>query len=261
MEELATLQCWYLTYYIFCNESSGAGFFHCLDVTPSPSLSPSLSLVPTTTTTSLPSQSPTDECWFVEINILHDCCPRDLAWTITRTAGGNVDAIVEESSEFYPEAVKFNSTLDRACLPEGEYVLVMKDSYGDGIASPGNYNVTSYGNLIARGGGSDGFQKDETTAFSIPFSCITSAVCLNAHFPSPTSTTPYPSPSQSVPSTPWPFVPTPFPTEAELTQPAPSTPFPTETVCQVITAKAQCDQHHSGKCSWDLASQLCVDNT
>ena len=202
------------------------------------------------------SFSPTDECWVVEISILHDSYPNEVSWVITRTAGGDLTEIAK-SSEVYPEAVELSSTLDRACLPEGDYVLVMKDSFGDGIASPGNYNVTSYGNLVARGGGSDGFRNNETTAFSIPY------VPQPSSSPSPTSTTPNPSPSQTLPNSPFPTNPsssqsvpsTPFPFES-----VPSTPFPTESVCQSITAKKQCDKHHSGKCSWDLESELCVES-
>lgn len=143
----------------------GTGFFHCLDVSSQPSSSPSSSVAPTTTVS--PSQTPTEECCFVEINMLRTF-PNDISWTISKLAvanGTKGESLPIESSSFQ----LYNSLQsDRVCLLEGGYVFTIYDSYGDGLFPPPvpHYNLTSYGELI-HGGNFTGF--NETAVFFIPF--------------------------------------------------------------------------------------------
>jgi hypothetical protein len=183
---------------LFLSSHRGTGFFHCLDETPSPSTEPSTSSAPTTTfspshipsltpsisTHPSSSSSPTEECWPVNINIVHDGCPEEISWTIysingtlapvqspstpspTHSEPENVVARGYYCSN-YDESCTDEAT-DKVCLQEGVYEFIIQDRYGDGISYPGYYSLMSKGIEIKRGGGYNGFKDEETTTFSIP---------------------------------------------------------------------------------------------
>ncbi|KAL7541176.1 hypothetical protein ACHAXR_011631, partial [Thalassiosira sp. AJA248-18] len=133
-----------------------SGFFHCLEVTSQPSISPSSS--------GLPTSSPTD-CTTVDISIFHDDYPEEISWEIYKaniTEEGNAVVGSPEDSNI-PD---YSLQSSRVCLPEGAYEFIINDIFGDGIYSPGNYSVTSHGKVIAHGGD---FGDSETTYFSLPF--------------------------------------------------------------------------------------------
>mmetsp|Transcript_37653 Transcript_37653/g.69184 ORF Transcript_37653/g.69184 Transcript_37653/m.69184 type:complete len:1210 (+) Transcript_37653:238-3867(+) len=141
----------------------GAGFFHCLEETPQPSISPSSSRLPT---------SSPHECTTVVVNIFTDNFPDEVSWTIFRVATSNAmeeESLFIERSEEY--LLKDSLQSRKVCLQEGEYKFTIKDSDGDGII-PGHYNITSYGELIAQGGD---FGRIETTGFSMPWTPAPSA--------------------------------------------------------------------------------------
>jgi len=183
-----------------------------------PSLSPSVSF------------SPTNTCYWVDIAVVFDDYPEETSWQLQKMNDSG-DYIVLNS---------FNGTSDDAtqlqkesmCL-EGEqtYQFTIYDSAGDGIFSPGHYNVTSNGNLIVQGGE---FENGEITSFSIPF--VPGSSTLTNVTQEPTT---YP-PQTPRPQTPFPAYPpqTPFPTEPiePTVSPRPQTPFPTEGVLLLSSA-------------------------
>jgi hypothetical protein len=148
----------------------GVGFFHCMDETAPPSVSPTFSTAPS----SWPSisQHPTYPCFDVEVNIFTDCCPSEISWTISKevTDGEQNEGAESEliaTSEMYWEVDTL--FVSKVCLFEGNYTFTIRDSFGDGINDPGYYSVTSNGIEIKRGGGSNnGFQEEETVSFSVP---------------------------------------------------------------------------------------------
>ena len=132
-----------------------------MDVTAHPSASPSISAAPTTTAS--PTQPPTDECFFVNVDVLPDDYPGEVSWTIVSQL--DEELVLIESEEFSPWSLQTR----RVCLPEGDYRFTVFDTANDGIFAPGYYNVTSYGRPIARGGGDfSQYTGNETVAFSLP---------------------------------------------------------------------------------------------
>jgi hypothetical protein len=147
----------------------GVGFFHCMDETAPPSVSPTFSTSPSSWP-SIISQHPTYLCFFVDVNIFTDLYPGDISWTISNevTDGEQNDgAEFIATSEMYLE--QDSLVVSYVCLFEGNYTFTIRDSGGDGIIDPGYYSVTSNGIEIKRGGGSNnGFQEEETVSFSVP---------------------------------------------------------------------------------------------
>ena len=163
----------------------GAGFFHCMDETADPSASPSSSpsprpslqpsTEPSVSPTSSPrpslqpsiSQHPTDQCFDAEVIIRTDQFPAELSWTISKESDDNDGAEwIASSDDFFYE--RDSLVVSKLCLSEGNYTFTIEDSFGDGIGDPGYYNVTSNGILIKSGGGSNGFQEEESVSFSVP---------------------------------------------------------------------------------------------
>jgi hypothetical protein len=144
----------------------GAGFFHCMDETADPSLSPSSSVRPSLQPSI--SQHPTDQCFDVEVNIFTDKWPDDLSWTISEEVTDDAASIIATSN--WEDFVKEESlVVSNVCLYEGNYTFTIQDFCGDGINDPGYYNVTINGIVIKSGGGSNGFQDEESVSFSVPY--------------------------------------------------------------------------------------------
>eukprot|EP00986_Skeletonema_menzelii_P005908 scaffold2230_cov166-Skeletonema_menzelii.AAC.4 len=147
----------------------GTGFFHCMDETAHPSVSPSSSPVPSQQPSI--SQHPTDQCINVEVNIFTDTFPQEISWALLMEAtdanGDEAESIATSDDFFYePESL----VVSNVCLYEGNYTFTIRDSVGDGIFDPGYYSVTSNGVDIKRGGGSNGFTDEESVSFSVPYS-------------------------------------------------------------------------------------------
>ena len=144
----------------------GAGFFHCMDETAGPSLSPSSSARPSMQPSI--SQHPTDQCFDVEVNIFTDIYPDDLSWTISEEVTDDAASIIATSN--WEDFAKAESlVVSNVCLYEGNYTFTIQDFCGDGINDPGYYNVTINGIVIKSGGGSNGFQDEESVSFSVPY--------------------------------------------------------------------------------------------
>ena len=139
---------------------------------PSPSLSPSVSQLPTTAPSS--SLSPTKECEPIEITILFDDYPSGTSWYISKIVDANgiyleEAELVEMSKDYYdvdPQSLKVQTV----CLYDGVYDFTIQAQLWDGIAEPGYYVITSNdGEEIKRGGT---WEYTETTKFSIPIFSI-----------------------------------------------------------------------------------------
>ena len=131
----------------------------------SPSTSPSSSLAPTTALR--PSSSPTETCWQVEISVVFDLYAQQTSWDIQRINAVGDNTILKTFTG--TESESYETRQESICLQEGSYQFTVYDSEGDGICcvyGEGNYNVTSYGEIIKEGGD---FKSSETTVFSIPF--------------------------------------------------------------------------------------------
>jgi len=126
-----------------------------------PSMSPSSSLAPTTTT-----QSPTETCYWVDIVVVFDGYPTETSWQLETINDLGDDKIVLKT--VYGTSEDANKVRTESMCLEGdrEYQFTIYDEYGDGILAPGYYNVTSEGNSIVQGGN---FGDSESTIFSIPF--------------------------------------------------------------------------------------------
>ena len=143
----------------------GTGFFHCMDETVDPSLSPSSSVRPSLQPSI--SHHPTDQCIDVEVNIFTDNFPSDLSWTISEEVTDDDDNIVATLN--WEDFVEEESlVVSNVCLYDGNYTFTIRDSFGDGINDPGYYNLTVNGVVIKSGGGSNGFLEEESVSFSIP---------------------------------------------------------------------------------------------
>ena len=138
---------------------------------PSPSLSPSVSQLPTTAPSS--SLSPTKECEPIEITILFDDYPSGTSWYISKIVDANgiylEEAELVEMSKDYYDVDPLSLKVQSVCLYDGDgvYEFTIQAQLWDGIAEPGYYIITSNGEEIKRGGT---WEYTETTEFTIPIS-------------------------------------------------------------------------------------------
>lgn len=140
---------------------------------------------------------------------------------------------------------KDKARTESICLEgDKEYQFAIYDSFGDGILSPGRYNITSNDILIVHG---REFGNGEITSFSIPFipgsaisSVITQAPTIS---PAPWHLTPFPTDPESTGSSPRPQNITLEPTISPLPQTSPS-------ACEDITIKKNCTKS-TNNCIWD----------
>lgn len=92
-----------------------------------------------------PMPTPTPTCGVSEellrVSIFTDYNPDETSWTVKNTCGSSSDVIM--SGDNY--AVPFSSFVSEMCVPEGQYEFTITDSWGDGIDTPGYYQV-EYGN-------------------------------------------------------------------------------------------------------------------
>jgi len=194
-----------------------------------PTYQPSISAQPTT------SSSPTEECWFVNINIEHDY-PEDITWAMSKiidisnekndTQADNM--IVAEGC--YPSLGTYNQdcleeAVGKLCLQEGRYEFTIQNR-DTGIYDPGYYVITSNGEEIKRGGGNNGFEYKETTVFNMPL-----------------LEKPSTQPTFSI-----------LPTNSLIPSSSPSVEF----VCQVVSTKKECIKQLDS-CMWDNEMDICID--
>ena len=141
----------------------------------------------TTPSTTVPSASPsssvspTETCYWIEIEVVYDEFPAESSWELLRV--DTIDDAIERKS--YAAADGDTLFTESMCLQEGEYKFTIRDSQGDGIccdSGEGSYNVTSNGELVVLGGE---FGYNETKTFSIPFVPASSAVPSLSQPPSP----------------------------------------------------------------------------
>lgn len=124
-----------------------------------PSASPSTSLAPSL------SSSPTETCYWVNITVVYDAAPWEVAWYLQRVVMDQLE-LVTWNTGYYE---KLNDTKS-ICLQEGEYGFIIGDYYGNGICCSygnGQYTVTLSDDVVVAEGGVFGYKI--TTYFTIPF--------------------------------------------------------------------------------------------
>jgi hypothetical protein len=105
----------------------------------------------------------------VDITVVHDMFPCETQFDIQKinTDGENGEVLQFFDPIFREGDEEGTVRKESMCLVDGTYQFTIYDTVGDGLYSPGNYNVTSEGSLILRGDSFEGFL--ERTMFSIPF--------------------------------------------------------------------------------------------
>lgn len=124
----------------------GSGFFHCLDEAPQPNGSPTLSAAPISVSptkvssmipsqSSRPSTSPTNLCRLIEVIILNNDSPGEVAWSIYNIANAKGELVETsgpiESSVQYFEPFQLNDT--SVCLYDGQYQFIIEVASMTGI--------------------------------------------------------------------------------------------------------------------------------
>jgi len=143
---------------------------------------------------------PTASSNCIDINIVYDYYPEETSWKLYRV---NTDGDSEiKSHQGLSGDPPFTETI---CLEDGEYKFVISDSFGDGISSPGHYNVTlnNNGAVIAKGGE---FEDAESTFFLLPYISNPSMSPSSSLYPTTTTRSPTvsPKPTTSISPTPEP---------------------------------------------------------
>ena len=116
--------------------------------------------VPPSTSKS-PLSSPTETCYWIDITIAFDDEPSLISWDVQRVKNSGDNKVLMVSKGGADDAYQLRD--ESICVEEGLYQFTI---YGKGgIRYPGYYNVTSYGDLIARGGK---FDCSENVTFPIP---------------------------------------------------------------------------------------------
>ncbi len=136
-----------------------------------PSLSPSPTVAPSV------SHQPSGECMPFDLSILPDNYPNETSWELFNPRGEVISSSSEEDPLVSDKIFVFQTCLGTYCADDSEYQFVIKDSFGDGIISPGFYKVFLDGELLKSGGN----YTEEVVTFS---SCPTSAPTVSAP-PSP----------------------------------------------------------------------------
>ena len=102
---------------------------------------------------------PTETCYWIDIAIIFDNYPKETTLTLSKIGKSGSKKIVKTHRGAYDE----KNHRESICLEEGRYQFSVRD--WDGICcddGEGKYSVTSYGNLIARGGK---FRREEISVF------------------------------------------------------------------------------------------------
>lgn len=94
---------------------------------PSPPAAPPSPAQPPSPVPSSPPPVP-DTCFTLEVET--DAYPEETSWNVT--AVGNTTLLFGRVPGYYTELNKL--TYEEFCLPEGEYVFLINDDYGDGMA-------------------------------------------------------------------------------------------------------------------------------
>ena len=159
----------------------------------SPSMSPSVSMAPSS------SSSPTETCYWVNITVVYDSAPDEVAWYLERIIDDQL-VLVTWNKGFHGKLSDSKSM----CLHEGKYGFIIGDHYGDGMCCEygiGHYNVTVSNDVLVAEGGDFGY--DKISFFTLPFiegaSSMPSFQSLLLP-PSPSTVSPTPSRSWPPPS-------------------------------------------------------------
>ncbi|KAA3631448.1 MAG: HYR domain-containing protein, partial [Bacteroidetes bacterium] len=106
----------------------------------------------TTITCTIGGSGPSGDCAWneVDLTLVFDNFPEETSWSIV----DNNENVVASGGPYVnqPNGSILDLTFN---LPDGEYLLVMNDSQGDGMCCDygfGSYTLSSYGNLIVSGG-------------------------------------------------------------------------------------------------------------
>ena len=114
------------------------------------------------------SLSPTETCYWIEIEIVYDDYPSDIFWRLEREGDDWIETIKEHQASNGD-----TSHVESFCLQEGSYWFSIRNIGGGAqgiccVRGQGHYNVTAPdGTLIVEGGHWIGLW--EQTFFSIPF--------------------------------------------------------------------------------------------
>ena len=103
-----------------------------------------------------------ETCFRIDITIAFDDEPSLMSWDVQRVNDSGDNKVLMISKGAPNEAYQLRE--ESLCVEEGVYKFTIYDS-GGGIRYPGYYNVTSNGDLIARGGK---FKCSENVTFPIP---------------------------------------------------------------------------------------------
>ncbi len=77
----------------------------------------------------------------IDVKITFDAYASECTWELYDSAGNLVTSAG-------PWADKVESASEKVCLQDGSYTFVIYDSYGDGLASPGNATITYKGEVL-----------------------------------------------------------------------------------------------------------------
>jgi hypothetical protein len=96
----------------------------------------------------------------VQLNIIFDPYASEISWTLFDGSNNVVASSVPYLDGRGPFAANF-------CLTPGNYKFVMNDSYGDGLAPSGSYNISyTDGTSLATANGNFGFTSTKTFTVS-----------------------------------------------------------------------------------------------
>lgn len=172
---------------------------------------------------------PSDDARFT-LTIQFDSFPEDISWELKNLLDDVTPVILRSNQTTIPpppgitdypgygtEFTEDALYVDRCILRDGRYCFTIADSFGDGIASSGYYEIASNGSIVVNDGG--GFGSSESTNFTSNGDIITPTPAPTVSFAPtniPTSFRPTPPltppPTSNVPAPPPTHDPTPLPT-------------------------------------------------
>jgi len=177
------------------------------------------------TITNAPTPVATPMCGvdhLIEVDITTDNWPTEISWELFDICTGSEVLLKSNSgAEYTPNEAQ---DTDKTCAPPGEYLFRINDSYGDGIYSPGGYQIKLNGE-VAVPLETRSYSDQEHTFGECPSSGTPPPITPSPVTPSPITPSPVtPSPVTPSPVTPSPVTPSPV-TPSPIT-PSPITPSP-----------------------------------
>jgi len=159
------------------------------------------------TTTNAPTPVATSMCGvdhLIEVDITTDLWPTEISWELFDICTGSEILLKAKGSAGYAGYTQNQAQdIDKTCAPPGEYLFRIYDSVGDGIYSPGGYQIKLNGKVVVELETRRSYWEQEHKFGECPSSGTPPPITPSPVTPSPVTPSPV-TPPPATPTTPSP---------------------------------------------------------